>query len=250
MSQVSCPYLNVVPLDKQGLRDIEHLLYWGLVINFNPTTRKVDTFIPPRMHNAASAVSAVSAPIEPQHRSPPPLDTELLGCNVKMHGVRGMVDSITAGENRTIVFQVQFSDGHRLLMSRRELEPILMSATPATSAPSAADSASDTSFHEMVHSFDYQDKKRRKFVVSPFHTAVVSFMENSLQKTHDPSQFVTYQDLMAAFEDSSGMAIHGASMWFRNYVQKTFRVTYITIDTSSKEMVLFGSKERGLRLVT
>jgi hypothetical protein len=100
-------------------RSIEHLLYWGLVINFNPSTGNVDTFVPPR--GTASALESDTGTAESRLY----LDTELLGCRVKLDGIRGMVDSITAGEHGEIIFQVQFSDGRRTPMRRSALEPIL-----------------------------------------------------------------------------------------------------------------------------
>jgi GxxExxY protein len=86
--------------DDVHLRSIQHLLYWGLVINFNPSTGGVETFIPPQ-----------TTPSKTPTLPPPPptriyADTELLGCRVKMQGIRGMVDSITAGDRGEILFQV------------------------------------------------------------------------------------------------------------------------------------------------
>jgi hypothetical protein len=90
---------------------------------------------------------------------------------------------------------------------------------------------------------------KHKEVVSAFHSAVVYFAENRLRKTHNCSEFVTYKDLERAFEDFSARKIGGASMWFRNYMQKLFRVTYVKVDGKAREMVLFGGVKRGLTLL-
>jgi hypothetical protein len=118
-------------IDREVLRGMQHLLYWGLVINFNPSSGDVETFVPPRVSHSevvsetsARATNSITAETlcAPSTRIS---DTDLLACRVKDNGIRGMVDSITAGENGNILFQIQFSDGRRVPLSRSELEPIL-----------------------------------------------------------------------------------------------------------------------------
>jgi hypothetical protein len=67
-----------VPSD---LHTVKHLLYWGLVINFNPSTGEVETFMPPRDTAPAQQTPSI-APAKIY------VDTELLGCRVKMDGIR------------------------------------------------------------------------------------------------------------------------------------------------------------------
>jgi GxxExxY protein len=198
---------------------IKHLFYWGLVINFNPATGEVETFIPP-----VSATKEDDDTSKDLHRRMY-TDIELLGCRVKMNGIRGMVDSITVGEYGVILFQVQLSDGHRLPMRRSQLEPILSDIDIPVSS-----------------------ELKQKSIVSAFHSAVAYFSENRLKKTTNRSEFVTYNNLEKAFEDFSSLKIDGASMWFRNYMQKKFRVTYVKMHEKPREMVLFGGVNKGLVL--
>jgi hypothetical protein len=257
------------------LRGIEHLLYWGLVINFNPGTGKVETFIPPRIHDTIHVT--VPRPLQSHHqafdvntdmgllecRVPSKIytDTELLRCRVKMDDVGGIVQSISAGNGGTILFQVQFYDGRTLSMTRSELEPILSDIDipgPSHSHPIIARNPppvyvddQDRKFVVIEHTceMDKPSNSKHKFVVSPFHSSVVYFAENRLKKTTDAAEFVTYTALLRAFGDFTSTSVAGTSMWFRNYMQKQFRVTYIKVDGRTREMVLYGGVRKGLKLV-
>jgi hypothetical protein len=166
-------------------------------------------------------------------------DTELLGCRVKMDGGRGMVDSITAGDRGEILFHVQFSDGRRLSMPRSQLESILSDIDLTVSAELSLKTSATKAM----------EQKFVPHVVNAFHSSAVYFLENMLKKTADGSEFVTYKELVRAYEIFSRMSLGGASMWFRSYVQKKFRVTYMKIHEQNREMVLFGGVGKGLRLV-
>jgi hypothetical protein len=85
--------------------------------------------------------------------------------------------------------------------------------------------------------------------VSVFHASVAYFVEHQLKKTTNCSQFVRYSTLLQAFEEFSSIPIGGAGMWFRQYMQKKFRVTYLKVAGKPREMVLYGSVHRGLALV-
>lgn len=129
-SEDQCPFFRSsnVERDIPGVDKLS--VYWGMVINFNPTNGKVETFIPhSKPKKVAKTIKQARAPevveVYQETSSTGYADTELLGCRVKMHGVRGMVDSITVGEKGAILFQVQFSDGFRQSMLRSDLEPIL-----------------------------------------------------------------------------------------------------------------------------
>jgi hypothetical protein len=174
-------------------------------------------------------------------------------------------DSITAGENRAILVQVQFSDGLRLPMSRSELDSILSDKSvvvveyqdekavrtdvgPSQRQTATADIDEDLQ-RSAVRWNDRRTPLKAKFAVSPFHTAVVYFMAHRLKKTTDSSKFVTYKNLTQAFENYSSTSIGGASMWFREYVTRMFRLTYVKVDGGRREMVLFGGVQKGLMLV-
>jgi hypothetical protein len=224
----------------------------------------VETFIPPRIHDTilpSESFPPASLYFGRTDNTPPNkiyADTELLGCRVKMDGIRGMVDSITMGDKGTILFQVQFSDGRRPSMSRNELEPILsdidITLLPKDRLePCEVDQAQPVYVDEKNHKFVVIEhayvKPDHTFVVSPFHSSVVYFAENRLKKTTDSSEFVTYTALLRAFKDFTSTSVAGTSMWFRNYMQKKFRVTYVKVDGRTREMMLFGGVKKGLKLV-
>jgi hypothetical protein len=268
MSHGQSSFMENTLTDGKKLRHIEHLLYWGLVINFNPATGKVETFIPPRIHDTMVSFGrkAQRETLESVMDSAPPpkiyADTELLGCRVKMDGIRGMVDSITMGDSGTLLFQVQFSDGRRLSMCRSELEPILSDIDIAV-VPKERLESCEMDPPPVLPPPVYVDEQNRKFVViehasvkpnhtfvvSPFHSSVVYFADNRLKKTTDSSEFVTYTALLLAFKDFTSTSVAGTSMWFRNYMQKRFRVTYVKVDGPTREMVLYGGVQKGLKLV-
>jgi hypothetical protein len=136
-----------------------------------------------------------------------------------------MVDSITAGEHGEILFQIQFSDGNRVPMCRSVLEPILTDIDIPISS-----------------------ELKRVQVVSTFHSAVARFAQTRLKKTNNCSEFVTYNDMERAFEEFSSTPVGGASMWFRKYMQKNFRLAYVKINGTPRERVLFGGVHKGLVL--
>jgi hypothetical protein len=86
-------------------------------------------------------------------------------------------------------------------------------------------------------------------LVSAFHSSVALFTRTKLKKTSNSSEFVAYKDIVRAFEDFSSTTIGGASMWFRNYMQKNFRLAYVKVHGNPRERVLFGGVQRGLVLV-
>jgi hypothetical protein len=206
-------------LTPRDIHAVKHLLYWGLVINFNPATGRVETFVPATIKSPEHTIKTN----EPRTYA----DTELLGCRVKMGGIRGMVDSITAGEHGEILFQIQFSDGNRVPMHRSVLEPILTDIDIPISS-----------------------KLKRERVVSAFHSSVALFAQTRLKKTNNSSEFVTYKNIERAFEEFSSTPIGGASMWFRNYMQKTFRLAYVKVSGNPRERVLYGGVQKGLVLQT
>jgi hypothetical protein len=136
-----------------------------------------------------------------------------------------MVDSITAGEHGEILFQVQFSDGKRVPMLRSVLEPILTDIDIPISL-----------------------ELTRGRVVSDFHSSVAHFAQTRLKKTNNCSEFVTYKTIERAFEEFSSTKVGGASMWFRNYMQKNFRLAYVKVHGKPRERVFFGGVHRGLVL--
>jgi hypothetical protein len=245
MLQNSMPseFFNNGCTSAKELKTCEDLLYWGLVINFNPASGAVETFIPFRKKNAAT--SQQSKGVEEKVY----MDTELLGCRVKMHDIRGMVDSITAGCSGEILFQVQFSDGRRCSMLRKDLEPILSDVDIAVSSDLKQKVFSLNLLPCSKQSLTTPAPRVPQNTISAFHSSVACFAKNRLRKTTDPAKFVTYKALVAAFEDFSSVKIDGGSMWFRNFMQKNFRVTYRKVDGTSREMVLFGGVGKGL-LVT
>jgi hypothetical protein len=81
---LSAGFLDGKPTPRD-ISTVQHLLYWGLVINFNPATGGVETFVPPR--DSASAPHDLK--MQPKtSESRTYADTELLGCRVKMDGIR------------------------------------------------------------------------------------------------------------------------------------------------------------------
>jgi hypothetical protein len=91
---------------------------------------------------------------------------------------------------------------------------------------------------------------KQKGILNAFHSSVAHFAQHRLKKTRNSAEFVTYKDLVQAFEEFSSIPIGGASMWFRNYMQKMFRLTYLKVHGNARERVLFGGVQKGLVLVT
>jgi hypothetical protein len=61
---------------------------------------------------------------------------------------------------------------------------------------------------------------------------------------------VTCNTVINQSQEFYAVPMGGASIWFKKYMQKKFRATYVKVDGKPRELVFFGGVHRGLKLAT
>ena len=226
-------------------RPLHEKMYWGVVINFNSSSHRVEHLVvyPPRRpittgYLARTDCMDMKEQDMPLHRlrdKEPPLHHRLRdkeprdyrpGDQVVYDGnKRAMIRAVKLNSlDMQVVYDLDMSGGEVLYNVHSEfIAPV-----------------QNLVFDRVVDAYSHRD----------LITDLDSFCQSHLQKTVNPSEYVSFLDILHGFERFAQVKVIGSPkcLWIRRHMQRKYRVTYSRSPREcDREVIVFGGLQRGLK---
>lgn len=240
---------KVVMLDHAADEDrpLHERMFWGVVINFNSSSRRVEHLVvyPPRraittdgLVCARATSSTTSAEI-----TTAPLRHKEQNQTFHCQNEEGRYD-FRPGD------QVMYDRNKRAMIHAIKLNPLDMQMVYDLNMSGGEvlhnvhsefiTPVQNLVFDRVVNAYSHRD----------LITKLDSFCQSHLQKTTNPSEYVSFLDILHAFERFAQVKVIGSPqcLWIRRHMQRRYRVAYSRSPREcDREVIVFGGLQRGLK---